>query len=250
MNYKLTITIFLSIFIFGCNQSVNKKSNQKIIEIEKKYVNSGFALVYNEDLKHIKKLENRSLDIYHKSLKKKSIVKIINPENGKYLIARVKSNRIKFSNFYNSILSLRIAEELELDEKEPFVELVLISKNSTFIAKKAKMFEEEKTVAEKAPVDGIQINDLNTKKVNIKKIKKKNFSYFIKVADFYYKETAEMMIDRIKNETKIKKLSINRLSQTKYRLLIGPFDDIKSLKNSYDKMNLFNFENLEILKNV
>ena len=32
------------------------------------------------------------------------------------------------------------------------------------------MFEEEKSVAEKAPVDGIQINDLNTKKV--KKIKK------------------------------------------------------------------------------
>ena len=250
MNYKLTITIFLSIFIFGCNQSVNKKSNQKIIEIEKKYVNSGFALVYNEDLKHIKKLENRSLDIYHKSLKKKSIVKIINPENGKYLIARVKSNRIKFSNFYNSILSLRIAEELELDEKEPFVELVLISKNSTFIAKKAKMFEEEKTVAEKAPVDGIQINDLNTKKVNIKKIKKKNFSYFIKVADFYYQDSAQLMINRIKGEIKMNNLIIKRLSKTKYRVLIGPFNDIKSLKNSFEKMNSLNFENLIILKNV
>ena len=250
MNYKLTITIFLSIFIFGCNQSVNKKSNQKIIEIEKKYVNSGFALVYNEDLKHIKKLENRSLDIYHKSLKKKSIVKIINPENGKYLIARVKSNRIKFSNFYNSILSLRIAEELELDEKEPFVELVLISKNSTFIAKKAKMFEEEKTVAEKAPVDGIQINDLNTKKVNIKKIKKKNFSYFIKVADFYYQDSAQLMINRIKGEIKMNNLIIKRLSKTKYRVLIGPFNDIKSLKNSFEKMNSLNFENIIILKNV
>ena len=250
MNYKLTITIFLSIFIFGCNQSVNKKSNQKIIEIEKKYVNSGFALVYNEDLKHIKKLENRSLDIYHKSLKKKSIVKIINPENGKYLIARVKSNRIKFSNFYNSILSLRIAEELELDEKEPFVELVLISKNSTFIAKKAKMFEEEKTVAEKAPVDGIQINDLNTKKVNIKKIKKKNFSYFIKVADFYYQDSAQLMINRIKGEIKMNNLIIKRLSKTKYRVLIGPFNDIKSLQNSFEKMNSLNFENLVILKNV
>ena len=36
------------------------------------------------------------------------------------------------------------------------------------------MFEEERTVAEKAPVDGIQINDLNAKKVKKKtdKIKK------------------------------------------------------------------------------
>ena len=36
------------------------------------------------------------------------------------------------------------------------------------------MFEEERSVAEKAPIDGIQINDLNKKKVQIKK-KIKNF---------------------------------------------------------------------------
>ena len=88
---------------------------------------------------------------------------------------------------------------IELDFNEPFIELILVSKDSTFVAKKAKMFEEEKSVAEKAPVDGIQINDLNTKKT--KKIKKdKDFSYSIKVADFYYKDTAKIMISRIKTE--------------------------------------------------
>ena len=85
------------------------------------------------------------------------------------MIAVVKSNKIKFSNFYNSVLSLRIAQELELDINEPFIELTMIPQNSTFIAKKAKMFEEEKNVAEKAPVDGIQINDLNQKKTIKKK---------------------------------------------------------------------------------
>ena len=58
------------------------------------------------------------------------------------------------------------------------------------------------------------------------------------------------MIDRIKNEVQIKNLTINRLSKTKYRVLIGPFNDIKSLKDSFEKMNSFNFENLEILNNV
>ena len=114
------------------------------------------------------------------------------------MIAEVRSNRVKFSNFYNSILSLRIAEELELDFDEPYIELVLVSKDSTFIAKKAKMFEEERSVAEKAPVDGILINDLYKKKQKKKKLKKKIFSYSIKIADFYYKDTAELMIDRIK----------------------------------------------------
>ena len=112
------------------------------------------------------------------------------------------------------------------------------------------MFDEEKTVAEKAPIDGIQINDLNN--VNLKKkiTDDKTFSYSIKVADFYYKDTAKIMINRIKNVTSISNLNIIRLSDTKYRLLIGPFNDIKSLKNTFEKMNLFNFENLEILKNA
>ena len=61
--------------------------------------------------------------------------------------------------------------------------------------------------------------------------------------------TAKIMANRIKNESSVKKLQIIRLTQTKYRLLIGPFDDIKSLKDSFEKLNSFNFENLEILKN-
>ena len=59
-----------------------------------------------------------------------------------------------------------------------------------------------------------------------------------------------MMINRIKDETSIKNLRIIKLSKTKYRVLIGPFNDIKSLKDSFEKMNSLNFENLEILKNV
>ncbi len=100
-----------------------------------------------------------------------------------------------------------------------------------------------------APVDGIQINDLNALKSNNKLSKKKIFSYSIKVADFYYKDTAKIMAERIKNESSINKLQIIRLTQTKYRLLIGPFNDINSLKNSFENLNTFNFENLEILKN-
>ena len=69
---------------------------------------------------------------------------------------------------------------------EPFIELVLMPQNSSFIAKKAKMFEEEKTVAEKAPVDGIQINDLNNKKKKKKK-KKKNFLIQLKLQIFIIK---------------------------------------------------------------
>jgi hypothetical protein len=250
MLYRLIKLILLCFFVFSCEQSIKDKSNFKKKLLSNKYQNSGFALIYNNDLTNLKKIGDRSLNIYHKNLKKNSLVKITNPENGKYLIANVKSNRAKFSNFYNSVISLRIAEELDIDTSEPLIELVLISKDSTFVAKKAKMFEEEKEVAEKAPVDGIQISDLNKKKIKKKSVDSKIFSYSIKIADFYYKDTALMMIDRIKEETLIKNLRIVKLSETNYRVLIGPFNDIKSLRDSFEKMSSFNFENLQILKNV
>ncbi len=235
--------------MIGCVQ-VPKQLDKTEIKLEKKYANSGFALIFDESLDKIKKLDDRSLMIYHKSLKRKSTVKITNPKNGKSLIAEVKSNNQKFSDFYNSIISKRIAEDLDLDFNEPLLEITLVSKDSAFIAKKSKTFEEEKKVAEKAPVDGIQIKDLNSKPKKKKKNKKPKFSYSIKLADFYYKSSAKTMISRIKNETNIKNSKIQQLSKTKFRVLIGPFNDIKSLKESYEKLRPMNFENLEILNNV
>ena len=250
MNFRIILLLILSLLLSNCEQTTQRKSKQIIFDIEKRYKNIGFALIYNDDIQDIKKLETRSLDIYHKTLKRKSKVKITNPKNGNSLIAEVKSNRIKFSNFYNSVLSLRIAETLELDLNEPYVEISLISKNNTFVAKKAKTFEEERSVAEKAPIDGIQINDLKTKKIKKKLTKSKKFSYSIKVADFYYKETADMMISKIKSKNSLSDVKIIKLSDTKYRVLIGPFNDIKSLRESFEKMNSLNFENLEVLKDV
>ena len=250
MKFKNFIILIIFVFLIGCTQYSSKNLSKLDLKPKKKYNNIGFSLIYNESL-DIKKLDNRSLQIFHKNLKKKSLVKITNPLNSKSLIAEVKSGKVEFSNFYNSIISKRIAETLDLDPKEPYIEITLISRDSTFVAKKAKTFDEEKEVAEKAPIDGIKISNLNeSSKKNNKKVSKNQFSYFIKVADFYYKKTASLMIDRIKAETSIKDIKLIKLSKTNYRVLLGPFNDINSLKESFEKMNSLYFENLEILKNV
>ena len=249
MRFRNSIFLTLLILLISCNQLDNKKDKINF-KPEKKYKNSGFALIYNDDLK-LKKLDQRSLQIFHKNLKAKSQVKITNPVNNKSLIAEIKSNRVKFSNFYNSVITDRIVEELNINSSEPYIEIVLISKESTFIAKKSKTYEEEKKVAEKAPIDGIKISSLNNdiKKKKIKKLNK-NFSYSIIVADFYYKTSANLMIDRIKKEALLDNVNLIELSQTNYRVLLGPFNDINSLKESFEKMNSLYFENLEILKNA
>ena len=254
MNYK-TLLLILSLFIFSaCNQDIHKNETINII-YGQKYKNTGFALVYNNKLKKekkiSKKIDNRALVIFHKNLNKNSFVKITNPLNQKTVIAEVISNEANFSDFYNSVITLRIAEELSLDLNEPYIDLILISENSTFIAKKAKTFEEEKKVAEKAPVDGIQIDNLGKTLVQKKEIIKNNvFNYSIKIADFYYKDSAKSMSERIINETNIKNPIIKTISNTKYRVLLGPFNDIKKLEESFNDIKSLNFENLEILKDV
>jgi hypothetical protein len=279
MNFKIILSLFLLLFLIGCKQleepkkkiiktepkkikeKVDTKSLDEIEEDSSKYIynreytNQGFALIYDEDLfkeKSIsKKLDNRGLFIFHTKIRKNSFVKITNPENTKTIIAQVISNKAIFSNFYNSVITKRIVDELLLDENEPYVELSLISNESTFVAKKAKTFDEEKKVAQKAPVDGITIDNLGTEeKKELPKNTQSNFLYSIKIADFYYKDSAENMIQRIKDETKITNPVIKKLSQTKYRVLLGPFNDIKKIQESFDEIEKLNFENLKIIKDV
>ena len=253
MNYKNFIILSLIILLTSCNEyGLNEKSINQTSLL--KYKNSGFALIYQDTFKKekkiSKKIDNRSLLIFHKTLKKNSFVKITNPANKKTIIAEVISNKVKFSEFYNSVITIRIAEELSLNQNEPYIDLVLISQDSTFIAKKAKTFDEEKKVAEKAPIDGIKIDNLGSSNKKEKVIKITKFLYSIKVADFYYKDSAKSMIDRIKVETNLKDPLIKKLSKTKYRVLLAPFNDIKKLEESFNDIKSLNFENLEILKDV
>ena len=169
MNFKIIFTLFLLVSLIGCKQLEEPKkkiikvepdiiSEPKIIkeevttkpsdEIEedsskyifnREYTNQGFALIYNEKLfnqkKISKKIDNRGLYIFHTKIRKNSFVKITNPENKKTVIAQVTSNKAIFSNFYNSVITKRIVDELSLDENEPYVVLSLVSIKSTFVAK-------------------------------------------------------------------------------------------------------------------
>lgn len=249
MNYKF-LKIFIFFLIVGCTQNNLDTNSNLNPTIDQKYNNKGFGLIYNSNLKKEKKIDDRSLTIFHKSLKKGSFIKITNPDNEKTIIATVSSNSVKFSDFFNSVITSRIVEELELNINEPYIEISLISANSTFVAKKAKTFEEEKNVAEKAPVDGIQISDLNKTTNKAEQKKDRKFSYSIKIADFYYEDSARNMIDRIKSETSFNNPKIIKLSQTKFRVFLGPFNDIKTLQKIFNEIKSLDFENLEILRNA
>ena len=176
-------------------------------------------------------------------------MKITNLNNSKYIIAKVGSN-VEYPTFYNSVISKRIADELNIDESEPYIEIKLINNSNTFLAKKAKTFDEEKKVADKAPVDSISINNLNKKSKIDKVVKKHKFNYIIKIADFYFIENAQVMLDKIKEKSKKNVPKIKKISKNQYRVLLGPFDNINSLKRAFNDISILNFENIEFIKNV
>ena len=250
MNYKIFI-IFL-LFTYSCTtNNINNSKKTEIIQSQI-YSNKGFTLLFNEDLNKekliTKKIDERSLIIFQRNLKKNTNVKITNLLNNKSILAIVGVNS-KYPNFFNSVVSQRIYDVLELNHSQPYIQITTVSENSTFLEKKAKMYEEEKQVAEKVPVEGISINDLSLNKKEKKKDQKKNkFNYIIKIADFYYENTAIMMQKRIEDELKLKNSKISKISNTNFRVYFGPFNNIKSLKNTFDDITPLNFENIEIIK--
>ena len=228
---------------------VKNKPNTILINA---YSNKGFALVYSEDIfiKKIvnKKIDDRSLIIFQKKLKTNTKVKITNILNNKSLVVTVGKNSI-YPSFNNAVLSKRIADELNLDINQPYVEILEILENSVFVAKKAKTYEEEKNVAVKAPVNMISINDLNSVKKDNKKNSNIKFSYIVKIADFYFKDTALMMLNRIKTKSLIVNPKVKKISDKKYRVYLGPFSNINSLQKSYNDISIIEFDNIEIIKN-
>ena len=252
MNYKVLFIIFI-FFLNGCVETNNIKFSKKPIIIDS-FSNRGFALIYDDDLfkKKIinKKINERDLIIFQKNLKKGTSVKISNPSNNKSLVAKVGKHSI-YPNFNNSVISKRIFLELELDLDNPYIHIQEIKENDTFIAKKTKTFDAEKKVANKAPVESISINDLNESNKKILKENNKNkkkFKYTIKIADFYFENTAISMVNRVKTETSINDPKITKISKNKFRVHIGPYLNLNTLQKAYNSVEKLKFENIEILR--
>ena len=251
MNYKI-ILFFCIFFLFSCDQS------QKKINYSNKFVNysnKGFALVYDEQLfknsKINRKLNERSLLIFNNVLKQETPVRITNLINGKYLIAKV-GKVAKYPNFYNSVISKRIAKDLELDKNEPYIELKTLDQKNSFVINKAKTFDEEKKVAAKAPVEGIKIEiigaGLEEKKTKESVKLNNSFIYIIKIADLYFLDSAKILKNRLKNEYNINNIKIKKLEKNNYRIYVGPFKNLNSIKRAYTDIIKLNFENIEIIK--
>ena len=191
---NLNTIVLLLISIIFLNSCANYKTDRIIQKKEKQYYSSiGFALIY-EDHHYLnkvvsKKIKNEDLVAMHNLLKINTPIKIINPDNSKFIETKIYK-KADYPKIFNVVISKKIASFLELNTNNPYVEIIEIKKNKTFIAKKSETFKEEKNVSGKSPVDEIKVSDLTKDDTKTKKKSNKKSNFILVISDFYYEESA------------------------------------------------------------
>jgi len=233
--------------LINCAGYEKKKSTSKDERIY--YSSSGFALIYNDSLYENKvinkKIDNDQLLVLHNSLRINTLVRITNLKNSKSLDTKIYK-RAKYPKIFNVLISKKIASILNIDLENPYVEIIELKKNKTFIAKEGNIFEEEKNVAEKAPVDEIQMNNIAETQNSTDNKKIKNNKFIILISDFYYHDSALNLKKELSKKILINNISIKKINETKYRLMAGPFENFNALKTTYISLNNLGFEDLNI----
>ena len=241
MKYKIFLTLLF--LLNSCTpQSIN---NSKLT-----YNATGFAYIFNsEDFQNniIKtKLDNSSLQVSHKYIRSNSLIKIINPKTQDYLIIKNFKRSAGYPDLYQILITKAVAEKLKLNSEIPYVEIIEIKKNKSFIAEKAKIYNEEKKISGNAPVTSVEISNISKAK---KKFNRKKNDIFILIATFYSNEVALFLKERIIKEIPDfdnNKLKITKKSSKEIDLISGPYSTINLMKNDYINLKKFGFEELEI----
>ena len=246
---KLNKILIFLILIYLC--SCAGYENNKALKVDNKiyHTSSGFALVYEDSLYEDKivnkKINSNDILVLHTTLKTNTPIRITNLSNSKYIDTKIYK-RANFPKIFNVVISKKVAALLELDSENPLVEIIELKKNRTFIAKEGNMFEEEKNVAGKAPVDEIKMNDFTIAETQKSENKPERKKFILVISDFYYEDSAlELKSDLIK-KTKLNNISIKKINDNKYRLLVGPFENFNALKTTYISLNNLGFESLNV----
>ena len=237
MKFKLIFLFFAVSSCVNYSQSYDKNIQS--------YYSTGFAFI-----KENKESSTRA-DMYeasHNQLNKGTKIRITNPVNLEFVIIETNKKET-FNSFYKVEVNQNLAKKLRLNISFPYVEVSEIKKNKSFIEKKAITENDEKKIANNAPVDKINISNITKNKK--KKVKIKSNKYSILIASFSEKESAVLLKDRLSNslnKNSSNLIYISKKNKKNYDLLIGPYNTINKLKNDYIVLMEHRFEDLDIKK--
>ena len=239
--------LFLFLLFISCSPQLTTFNQAET------YTSKGFAYIYNSNDFEKKIIEGRMnneiMQISHQNLKTGTLIKISNPKNKESIVLK-NVKRIRYPDFYKILITKPVAEKLDLNLQLPIIEIIEIKKNKSFIAKKAKIYNEEKRISSKAPVDTVKISNISKNKIKNSTKKKENI--YILVGTFFSKDTAVFLKKRIIKDVPdldSQKLKIKKINNKETQVISGPYTSVNLVKNDYIKLKSFGFEELDIFTN-
>ena len=240
MKYKYLLFL---LFLLSCT-SVSVSNYEKPV-----FNSKGFAYVYtNEDYKNKiikKKINSDELIIAHNNVKRGTLLKITNPTNGRNIILK-NSFKLDYPDFYKILITKTISKQIGLNENFPYVEVEELKKNKSFVAKKAEIYDEEKQLQVKAPVEKVKISNISKVK---KKTSDKQPKFVIILGNFYSLESAKLLKKRVKNDSQIlknKRISIIKKNKHNFEVFLGPYKTINTMKKDYIALQQINFDEVDV----
>ena len=127
------------------------------------------------------------------------------------------------------VLPEKISQELKLNKSLPLIHIQSLRKNKIFIAKKTKIYEQEKRVDKKVEIEKIGIMNLSKDKRNKDRI-------YLNFGPFYNKIYANQLYKILKLKFNKKNLVFKDYQDKNYIISIGPLKNLKEFDKIYLKL--------------
>ena len=161
-------------------------------------------------------------------LPKGTLLKVTNIKNKKSMVITTNDTNKNLGSRI-IILSDNIFKELKLNKNLPLIHIQTLRKNKIFIAKKTKIYEQEKRVDKKVVIEKINI-------MNLAKEKKNKDSIYLNFGPFYNKIYANQMYKILKLKLNNKKPVFKDYQDKNYIVSIGPLKNLAEFDKIYLKL--------------
>ena len=161
-------------------------------------------------------------------LPKGTLFKVTNIKNKKSMVITTNDTS---KNLGPRIIALsdNIFQELKLNKNLPLIHIQSLRKNKIFIAKKTKIYEQEKRVNKKVEIEKINI-------MNLSKEKKSNNRIYLNFGPFYNKIYANQLFKILKHKFNNKNLIFKDYQAKNYIISVGPLKNLEEFDKIYLKL--------------
>ena len=184
---------------------------------------------------------SKNEEVVHRNLTPNSQIRITNLINQKNIIVNIDKNS-NFKKEREIIIPNKYIDLLELNSNLPIVKIETIRTNKTFKAETAKIFEEEKKIAQNIETKNIDIIDLSKNNQSKDNKLKKIVIYY---GDFAFKDSATHMVELLEKEIKNLKPTIIQINK-RFRVNVATINNINDFDIFINKIVNTKFDNYNI----